>query len=199
MRIGRARAIALGVLVVLAIPTAATAAEQTVEVTVLPADTLSISVEEEVGLGVIVPGQETGLYEFGMEITNTTGSGWEVTVTGTDLTSFSWDCDEFGENCTRQPTDPLYTIGASAFYVRGGDQNNWEGGDTAIVAYDGYLAAAGSPFTLMEGTSIASGRFGLDEQRPGVALNIPSTVGETEPGEFADYYGILTYTITGTP
>ena len=175
MRIQRARAIALGVLMVLAIPAAATAADQTVEVTVLPADTLSISVEEEFGLGVIVPGQNTEV----------------VTVTGTDLSSFYWDCDEWGDNCTRQPTDPSYTINASAFYVRGGDQNNW-GDDTAIVAYEGNLVAAGSPFTLMEGTSVASGRFGLDEQRPGVALNIPSGA------DYADYYGILSYTITGT-
>lgn len=191
MRIQRTRVIALGVLMVLAIPAAATAADQTVEVTVLPADTLSISVEQEFGLGVIVPGQTSGLYEFGMEITNTTSTGWQVTVSGTDLQSFFWDCDEWGENCTRQSTDPSYTIDASAFYVRGGDQNNW-GDDTAIAPYEGSLAAAGSPFTLMEGTSVAYGRFSLDEQRPGVALNIP--VG----AEYADYYGILTYTITGT-
>jgi hypothetical protein len=174
----------------LLIPVAASAADQTVELQVLPEDTLSIDVQDEMALDAVVPGTSTQLQEFWMGITNTTSGGWDVDVTGTDLLAYNMECDEFGENCVRVATGP--TIDASAIFVRGGDQDNW-GDAGAITAHEGNLTAAGTPFDLMEGTSVASGSFGLDEQPPAVRVDVPAGV-----TDYASYYTTLTYTITGS-
>jgi hypothetical protein len=183
--------VVLVAMIMLVIPVAASAAEQTVEVEVLPSDTLSIDVESELHLGSVVPETSTDLVEFWMGITNTTSGGWAVTVSGTDLQAFDWDCDE-EENCTRVDREGV-TLDASAFFVRGGDQDNW-GMPGAIVASEGNLTGAGVPFDLMTGTSDAYGSFGLDDQRPAVQLDIPTVPGNDYYGQ---YYGTLTYTITG--
>lgn len=180
----------LAAMALLLIPVAASAADQTVELQVLPEDTLSIDVQTEMGLDAVVPGVSTQLQEFWMGITNTTSGGFVVTVSGTDLLAFEMECDEFGENCLRNPTGP--SIDASAIYVRGGDQDNW-GDPTAITPAEGNLVAAGTPFDLMAGTSVAYGSFGLDEQPPAVRVDVPGTV-----VDYASYYTTLTYTITGS-
>lgn len=182
----RDQATAFVVLMLLLIPAAVAAgADQIVEVSVLPADTLSIDVEGEFGLDAVVPGGTTPERVFWMGITNTTSGGWEVTVDGTDLQSFTLECDEWGENCQRTLTDPLSTIDASNLYLRGGDQDNW-GDETAIVAYEGNL---GAPLLLMEGTAVANGSFGIDNPQPSVQLTVPGDA------TFGDYYTTLTYTI----
>lgn len=173
-------------LTVLVLPGAAGATTQVVEVSVIGADTLAIDVEEEFGLGVLVPGA-TSERGFWMGITNTTSGGWEVYVEATDLTSFWHDCDEFG-NCTRVDTDPLYTIDAGNLYMRGGDQDDW-GDSAAITAYEGNLVGAATAFLLMEGTSVAYGSFNVDNPQPSVELTVPGTA------DVADYYTTLTYTI----
>lgn len=184
------RLVLLTAMALLLIPVAASAADQTVDVQVLAEDTLSIDVEPEIYLDSVVPGVSTQLAEFGMGITNTKATGWDVDVTGTDLLAYDMDCDEQGENCTRVPTGP--TIDASAIYVRGGDQDNW-GDPTAIVASEGSLTAAGTPFDLMTGTNVAYGSFGLDEQRPAVRVDVPG-----DGVDYANYYTTLTYTITAS-
>lgn len=184
--------------VMLLIPVAASAADQTVELQVLPEDTLSIDVEGEIYLDAVVPGVSTQAYEFGMAITNTTTTGWAVTVSGTDLQGYNWNCD--GDDCTRDLTG--YTIPASAIYVSPGDQNNWgddnaitPGGDVSGTTGEVNLASAATPYELMVGTSVASGSFGIDEQRPAVRVEVPGTVGDVSGDEYSNYYTTLTYTI----
>lgn len=181
----------LAAMALLSIPVAASAADQTVDLQVLPEDTLSIDVEGELYLDAVVPGQSTQLYEFYMGIVNTTAGGWTVSVTGTDLQAYDMECDEYGENCYRNPTGP--TIDASAIFVRGGDQDNW-GDPGAIVPDESNLVDSSTPFDLMVGTSVATGSFGLDEQRPAVRVDVPGSV-----VDYANYYTTLTYSITASP
>lgn len=192
MRKTHEKLLMLGVAVLLLIPLAASAADQTVEVQVLAAGTLSIDVESDFGLGWVVPETSTDLRDFWMGITNTTTSGWQVNVTGTDLQSFDWDCDE-QDNCTRVVHTSPSVIDASAIHVRGGDQDHWPASPDAIIAYEGNLTGAGVPFILMDGTATAYGSFGFDEgQRAAVRVDVPAGAAE------ANYFTTLTYTITGS-
>jgi len=178
---------ALAVVLVLLAPVAAIGAEQTVDVTVLPADTLAIDVESDFGLGAVVPGQLSDPNGFEMGITNTTSGGWEVTVESTDLTSFYWDnCDENGCH-DRIATDPLYTIGADNLLLTGGGMDHWD--PAPLTSYSGYLAAAGTSFLLVEGTSAAYGMFGIDNPHTTIQVDVPPLA------EIADYTATLTYTI----
>ena len=180
------RVTVLAVVMVLLAPMAAIAAEQTVEVSVLPAGTLAIDVEHDFGLGVAVPGEMTGERGFHLNITNTTATGWKVTVESTDLTSFYHDnCDEWG--CDRFDTSPLYTMGADNIYMRGGFQE-W-GDPNQLTFYEGYLTAADTAFLLLEGTSDVYGSLGIHEPQPSIQVNVPS--GQV----IADYWATLTYTV----
>lgn len=186
----------LAAMALLLIPLAASAADQEVQIDVLPEGTLSIDVEGEIYFGPFVPGADTGLAEFYMGITNLAGSGWQVDVSGTDLIGFNWDCPQ-GDECTRVATG--YTIPANAISVRGGDQDNWGiPGAIEPVAGEVNLVAADTPYLLMTGTADASGSFGLDEQRPGVRIQVPITVGDVSGDEYSSYYTILTYSIIGS-
>lgn len=180
--------VVLAAMILLLIPIAASAADQTVEVSVLPEDTLSIDVESEAFFGGVLPGESTELYEFWMGITNTKSSGWQVTVSATDLQAYHWE-DDGGGGQVRVHDAGL--IDASAIHVRGGDQDNW-GDEGAITAYEDNLTAADTPFQLMDGTSVAYGSFGLDDQRPAVRIDVPG--GTT----YGDYYSTLTYTISAS-
>lgn len=191
----------LAVMALLLLPVAASAAEQEVDLQVLPEDTLSIDVESGIYLDPVVPGTSTGLAEFWMNITNTTAGGWDVDVSATDLLAYEgMECDDYGENCVRNLTPSVANIDASHIFVRGGDQDNWgdPDGPGAITPHEGYLTGAGVSFDLMEGTSVASGSFGLDHQRPGVQVDVPAEVGSVDLNEYTNYYTTLTYTITGS-
>ena len=173
---------------VLLAPVAAIAADQTVEVNVLPADTLAITyIETDFGLGAVVPGGIAIENGFSIGITNTTSGGWEVTVESTDFTSFYREnCDENG--CDRFDTDPLYTIDVSNLYITGGDVDHWDD-PGAITPDEGNLAGAGIPMILVEGTSVAYGSFGLHEDATSLQLSVPAAA------EIAEYWATLTYTI----
>lgn len=183
------RVTALAVVMVLLAPIAAIAADQTLDVSVLPADTLAIDVEAEMGWPPVVPGATTVESAFQMYITNTyAGAGWEVTVEATDFESFTWDCDEFG--CTRIPDVTPSVIDASNLKMRSGYVDHW-GDPGAITTHEDFLAGAGMPFLLLEGTDVAYGAFDIQDPNPTVQLTVPGDA------DLADYWATLTYTIMG--
>jgi hypothetical protein len=180
------RVTVLAVVMVLLAPMAAIAAEQTVDVSVLPAGTLAIDVENDFGLGVAVLGEMTPEYWFHINITNTTATGFEVSVESTDLTSFYYDnCDDYG--CDRFDTDPLYTMGADNIYMRGGFEE-WDD-PNQLTFYEGYLTAADTAFLLLEGTDAVYGSLGINNPQPSIQVDVPS--GQV----VADYWATLTYTV----
>lgn len=185
MRIRHLFLACLAVLLVIPAFTAAWAADQHIEVTVLPADTLSISVESDFGLDIAVPGRISNDRGFWMTVTNTfENQGWDVTVDSADLVGFYWDepCDEWG--CTRYDTTD--TIARTNLYVRGG-MNYW-GDPNPFWANEGYLPASGG-MLLMTGTGEARGSFGFDQQ-PSIRLDAPLGAA------LGDYHTIVTYTIS---
>jgi hypothetical protein len=186
MRFRYWRIAVLTVALALLAPNVAIAAEQTIDVQVLPAGTLAISVQQEVHI-LAIEGESTDEHEYDMSITNTTGEGWRVTVEGTDLTSYEWECDEWGNNCVRVPTDPVYTIAKWALWAYGGDADHW--GDPGAVTRTGGSLTEGAPQILMWGTAIAYGSFDIDGPRPSLLFETPETA---VPGS---YYATLTYTI----
>lgn len=178
------------VAVAVAVPSPAFAADQDVDVRVLPANTLGISVQD--GLGWQMAVGDTRVEPFNMQVMNTTGGGWLVTVAGADLQSYDWGhCDEYG--CyDRTPTVPLYTIDNANVTVTGGDVC-WGCEDPAtdptITTYS--VPIDDSPTLLMEGTADAWGEIGFGPPyEPTVQLTIPegTTVGFS-------YWTTLTYTI----
>ena len=181
------RVTVLAVVMVLLAPMAAIAADQTVEVNVLAAGTLAIDVEHDFGLGVAVPGATTAENGFHMYITNVSSGGWEVTVESTDLTSFNREnCEEWG--CDRVDTDPLYTIDASNLYFKGGDADHW-GDPGAVTGHTTFLAGAGTPEKILEGTADAYGAFDISEPHTSVQVTVPALQA------IAEYWATLTYTI----
>lgn len=177
----------LAVALALSAPIAAIAAEQTIDVRVLPADTLAIDVQHEVHI-LAVTGEFTDHIEYDMNITNTTGEGWEVTLEGTDFTSYEWECDAWGDNCVRSPTDPVYTIDVIALYATGGDADQW-GDPGAVTVHGSNIWTAGTPIPLLSGTGAAYGSFDIDDPRPWLSFETPGTAVP------ASYYATLTYTI----
>jgi hypothetical protein len=166
-------------------------ATQTIDISVLPTDTLLISVEEGFGFGPAVPGTPTEQRSFGMEVTNTTPNGWEVTVLGDDFLRFMWDgetCDQHGCYDRLPADDPPVTFTSEYLLVHGGSFANqgWEGGGP-VTAYGIQLTQ--TPQTIMTATNQAYGRFGFDPS-PYVQLDIP-----TGFVDYGDYYTTLTYTI----
>ena len=184
MRTKYGRVLLMAVTFVLLAAAAATAADQNVQADVVPADELSISVEDQVFLQAEV-GQASGQYAFGMQIVNTQDTAWEVSVTSENLWGYEQVCDENGACTDNNPTGE--TIPASALHVWGGDQDNWED-ETAIVASDGVLDTT-TPLVIMEGTTVAAGSFGVDNPRPSIELTVP---GSATAGQ---YQAIVTYTI----
>jgi hypothetical protein len=186
MKIRYWRIMALAVVMVLLAPMAAIATDQTVEVSVLPAGTLAIDVETDFGLGVAVPGDMTPEREFWINITNTTATGFAVSVESTDLTSFYREnCDENG--CDRFDTNPLYTMGAENIYMRGGF-DEWED-PNQLTFYEGSLTGANTPFLLVEGTSAVYGSIGIGNPQPSIQVDVPLAQ------VIADYWATLTYTV----
>jgi hypothetical protein len=165
-------------------------ASQEVNVHVLPLDTLSIGVDEWAEFGGMVPG-ETRSNEFGLNIVNTTAGGWEVTVTGDDLTSFEWEgCGEWG--CSGAiPTDPLFTIPKSSLTVSGGDLGWWDSDEgDAIATFAGPPGDIGLPTTILQGSPLAQGEFMLDNPMASLSLTIPV---DAQPMQM--YRTVLVYTI----
>jgi hypothetical protein len=167
-------------------------ANQEVNVHILPADALAISVDQWAEFGGMVP-NETRHYDFWLNVVNTTAGGWEVTVTGEDLTSFDWgNCDESG--CYNPiPSDPLYTIPKSALVVTGGDLDWWGEEDPSgntVRPFSGTPGDIAEPLTIVQATSYAHGEFGLDNPQASLDLTIPA---DAQPMQM--YRTVLVYTI----
>lgn len=180
--------------VLLMIPAAtASAADQDVQVHILPSNALEVSVDEWTDFGGLEVGQ-TGHYDFWLNVTNTTTEGWQVDVTGGDLYSFYWEnCNENG--CFNPiATDPTYFIAKANLVLTGGDLDWWDGDDPSgdtIRPFTGSPGDPGTPFTILQATSFAHGEFGLDNPNTYMELTIPEG---TEVGQ--QYHTTLTYTIT---
>lgn len=169
--------------------------QQDVDVRLMDQGVIGIWVDGQIdlGLAVVDPLVDTNTYpqEFGLGITNTTTSGWEVYVTAPDFESFDWDwenCDDQG-NCPRLPTDPVYTIPASGLYLNGGDEDL--GDPSYLTSNSGYLV--NDPLTpLLAGTADAFGEFGINNPPASMYLTVPA--GATA----ASYWTTVTYTIMTT-
>jgi hypothetical protein len=165
---------------------------QEVNVHILPADTLAIQVQEWADFGGMVP-DTTQHQDFWLSVVNTTAGGWEVTVTGEDLTSFNWENCNMGGCYNPIPTDPLYTIPKSALVVSGGDLDWWDQDDPSLDAIRTFAGPPGDvalPLTILQGTSYAHGEFGLDNPQASLDLTIPA---DAEPMQ--QYRTVLVYTI----
>ena len=165
-------------------------ANQEVNVHILPADTLSISVDQAADFGGMTPG-ESRHYDFWLNIVNTTAGGWEVTVTGDDLTSFNWEgCND--EGCYNPiPTEPLYTIPKSNLVVSGGDVGFFDTEEQdAIVSFAGSPGDIGLPTTILQAAPAAHGEFGLDNPSASLDLSIPA-----DAQAMNQYRTVLVYTI----
>jgi hypothetical protein len=162
----------------------ALAADQDVDVQVVPSDTLAVWVQEGIGFQIEV-GQVQS-QPFGMEVTNTTDAGWVVSVDGTDLQSYEWEnCDPWG--CSNRILTGN-TIDRSNVVVTGGDNfGDDPGTDPTITTGSGALG----PVTIMTGTASAYGRFGFGPPyEPTVQLTLPAGTAIDQ------YFTTLTYTIT---
>jgi hypothetical protein len=176
--------------VALMIPAAtAYAADQDVQVHVLPSNALEVSVDGWADFGGLEVGQ-TGHYDFWLNITNTTSGGWQVDVTGGDLYPFVWEgCNENGcYNPIVVAGDP---ISKSNLVVQGGDLDRWDGQDDVVVPFAGNPGDEGTPFVVVQATPPAHGEFGLDNPMSYLELTIPEGTAEGQP-----YHTTLTYTIT---
>jgi hypothetical protein len=193
----RIRHLFLACLVVLLVIPAFTAAwaqtsgDQRVSVSVLPADTLAIDVENDIWLDIAIPGRISNDYWFWMGVTNTfAAQGWQITVDALDLVGFYEDepCDEWG--CTRYDTTDV--IAKTNLYLRGGDNPMWQDelGDPIFTSYEGYLPSGG--MVLTTGTADARGNFGFD-QNPSIRLDAPLGAA------LGNYDTTVTYTIAATP
>lgn len=162
------------VAVLLVIPSATAYGEdQELKVSVLPADTLSISVVPSIDFGTLVVG-ETGHVDVEMGIVNTTAGGWVVTVSGDDMTS----------------AGSASSIDRDNLAITGGDTDLW-GDPSAVQSYSGSIGEAGSPLTIVAGTAAAYGEISLDSPKGRLDLTIPDG---TEP--LQQYRTVLVYTIT---
>jgi len=174
---------------VLAAATAATAIDQQVEAQVLPADQLGLQIEEMIYIGGEV-NQTSDMNYFGMQVLNTTATGWEITATSTDLAGYYMDnCDEFGENCEVVLTG--VTIPASALLLTGGDQDDW--GDPGAITPEATGALDNSvPLLIMSGTNVPQGWFGINDPSPAIQFDVP------DDGTLADGSGQFMATVTYT-
>jgi hypothetical protein len=165
------------------------AADQDVDVQVMPADTLAISVEEGVGFPIEVGATQTQMFD--MEITNTTDTGWVVSVDGADLQGYVWEsCDE--DECHDRVLTG-HTIDKSNLVLRGGDMSWSEASpadDPFITAFSAPLGV--DPVTIMTGTADATGMMGFygDDQKPMISVTVPLGT------PIDQYFTVLTYTIT---
>jgi hypothetical protein len=198
MRIRHLFLACLAVLLVIPAFTAAWAEDQHIEVTVVAADTLAISVETDFGLDIAVPGRISNDRGFWMGVTNTVvDQPWQITVDAQDLVRFTWGepCDDQG-NCTR--IDTTDTIAKTNLYLKGG-YNDWtnETGDPIFTSNESYLPSSGGMW-LTRGTADAYGSFGFD-QNPSIRLDAPAEVGTDLGPDLGDYHTTVTYTIAAQP
>lgn len=188
---GRPAVLLLVVLLAAGVPTVTTAAsaqtpdaDQTVRVEVENlTGTLGIEVASPVDFGVVAAGSTSSEATFGMVITNVGATGWDVTVTATDMLSVETVCE--GDICTDVP-DGYATIAKSNIHVRGGEPATHP---DAVTTSAGTLGE--TPLTIMTGTAAAWGTFAVDTPSPAVWLDIPSDTPS------ANYVTTLTYTIMG--
>src|SRR3990170_3917193 len=140
-------------------------ANQEVNVHVLPTNALAVYVENWADFGGLVPGQ-TVRRDFWLSVLNTTVSGWEVTVTGNDLTSGHWQYCDKTCNTWIDDSTPV-TISKSNLKVSGGDIDSW---DADTITGPGPV----SPDSwILRGTEDATGEFGLNEPNAYLELTIP--------------------------
>lgn len=165
-----------------------TKGDQTVGVSVQTPGVLAIDVDQEVALGITSPGTTTAEVGFHIGIVNSTTEGWDVYVTATDFESYTLVCDDQGGNCTKTPTDPLNAIAATNLYIRGGSAAALSS-TNEMATNEGYFGVAGTPFLLLQGTSVASGTLGMDEPQTSMRLDVPANAVDGE------YSATLTYTI----
>ena len=194
------RRVLVALMAMLLVIPAATAygADQQVNVRVLPDNSLAIYLDEWADLGGLVPGQ-TGHRDFWLNILNTTGFGWQVSVTGTGLESGDWtDCGWGG--CWGWVPDGKLTIPDENLLLAGGDSNKWDSVDPvvdAILTYSVHPGTIGQP--ILQGTAAAWGEIGLDEPKPYLELTIPYddplTLDVDESGMGMQFHTVLTYTM----
>jgi hypothetical protein len=181
--------LATSLAVLLALPPAAAAvaadpaAEQDLEVDVVPEDVLGIEVEN-VTFGAVLPGAAVE-QSFATQVFNTTSAGWQVSVEAQEFTASA-------ELCPGGPVDAPWcldrddraaTIPLTQLRVRGGSV------DGVVTAEEGSLDV--QPLVVMRG-GFDPGRFwfGFEDDPPRVRLDVPA---ETAYGS---YRTTLTYTIT---
>jgi hypothetical protein len=159
------------------------AADQDLEVDVVPEDVLGIVVED-VTLGAVRPGAVVER-SFGMQVFNTTSAGWQVSVEALEFSPSDELCPDGAGDAPwcLDGDDRAATIPLSHLHVRGASV------DGVVAAEEGSLDL--QPLILMRG-AIDPGRswFGFEEDPPRVRLSVP---GETAYGR---YRTTLTYTIT---
>jgi hypothetical protein len=160
-----------------------TAADQDLEVDVVPEDVLGIEVDD-VTLGAGLPGAVVER-SFGMQVFNTTTAGWQVSVEATEFTAGDELCPDGAADAPwcLDRDDRAATIPLSNLHVRGGSV------DGVVVAEEGSLDL--QPLVVMRG-GMEPGRYRFDfeEDPPRVRLSVPA---ETAYGR---YRTTLTYTIT---
>lgn len=171
------RLVTLLVVGLLVVPTATVAAgDQELKVRILPADTLAITVSQSVDFGTLEVGQ-TGHVDIDIGIVNTTAGGWEITVSGDDLTS----------------SGTSHVIDKANLVITGGDTDRW-GAPGAVESFSGSPGAVGSPLKIVQGTAEAWGEFSLDSPKARLELTIPAGT-----DSLREYQTVLTYTITASP
>lgn len=169
-------------------------ADQTLEVTVFPAGTLTVEVDAQGGFGATIPGA-TVPWGFNMQVTNLTSpaTGWVVTVDADgDFLSGNWQyCDQSG--CHDWQPDGGGSIPISSLSIAGGDLPWWDDHDTGVIVPVGGTFGSGA-VTVNTGTAEAYGSFGINEPSPMLTLSVP---GDTPTG--LHYLTTLTYTINAAP
>lgn len=168
------RLLAPFVAALLMVPSAsASAADQELKVRVMPADTLAINVDQSIDFGMLEVGQ-TGHLDVQMSILNTTAEGWQVTVSGDDLTT----------------SDSAHSIDKANLVVTGGDTDQL-GDPSAVESFSGSLGGAGGPLKIVQGTAAAYGELSLDSPKARLDLTIPEGTESLQ-----QYRTVLVYTIT---
>jgi hypothetical protein len=159
------------------------AANQDLDVDVMPEDVLGIEVED-VTLGAVLPGAAVE-QPFRLQVFNTTTAGWQVSVEATEFTAGDELCSDGAADAPwcRDRDDRTATIPLSNVHVRGGSI------DGVVMAEAGSLDL--QPLVVMRG-EVEPGRhrFDFEEHPPRVRLTVPAATA------YGRYRTTLTYTIT---
>jgi hypothetical protein len=189
----------LSLLLVLAATTAAFAdtADQDVEFGVYPVG-LSIDVQDHLNLEWIPEGGASGLHHFGMNIHNSTASGWEVTVSGPDLGRYGWTCLdptdwEDGQECHEDDwvLEETEAVSVEALKVTSGDVNVKDSPISPSTPTEVTVTNGGT--LLMSGTAYRHHDLDVNEPHPAVRVDLDGLTGG-DPHHL--YRTTLTYTIT---